>query len=715
MTSEKSNDSTTFFDEFPYVSYEEWKAEVERLLKGAPFDKKMRTPTIEGFTLEPIYLREDLEGTNFHETMPGFAPFVRGQKAFSYGDTKWLVNQELRHPDYHELNKALSHDLERGLQAIHLPLDKASRKGTDPDQAENGDVGAGGVSIASLKGFEKALKGIQPGKHPIFLGVGTSGFAFLGILNAWMRKNGLEPSALEGALKWDPIGEWANEGTLSAPLDQLLKEQAMATAWCAKNAPQFGTVWISGVRFGEAGADAVREIAYSMATALTYLREMEKHGLPPEMVVPHMRFDWTLGTNFFMEVGKLRAARMVWNRILESMGIEEADRFYWSHASTAERTLTKIDPYVNMLRTTTEAFSGVVGGVDSLHVMPFNATEGLDEPFARRIARNIQYILRDETHLGKIMDPAGGSYYVENLTQEIASKAWTYLQEIEANGGMRQALGSGDAQKACAQCFDQRVKAVAARKDVLVGVNQYPNADEKRLEGIHFDYPAFQEKRSKVLQTLRTEPDQVEDVNLLKQLERLMNANGDSMGDVLMEAVAAGATIGEIYRTIRARLPKSETIEKLQPRRISEGYEALRYKVEEAAASGKDVSIFMATIGPAGKYMPRLDFAASFFEVAGFKVIRTMGHDTAEEAADRAKKSGARVAVICGLDPSYEESVPVITNRLKDTGMKVFLAGYPADESVREGFLKNGLNQFIHVRTNAYSFLKELATELEVF
>ncbi|PIE02217.1 MAG: methylmalonyl-CoA mutase [Acidobacteria bacterium] len=710
MTEKKA----VFFEEFPLVSYEEWKQEVERLLRGAPFEKKMYTKTHEGITLKPVYMREDLDNLSHHETMPGFAPFVRGTKLFSYGDSKWLVNQEIQVPDCESFNEALIHDLNRGLQAIHLPLDLASRNGQDPDRAPEGTVGKQGVSIASLSGFSRAFKDVIPEQLPVFIGTGTAGLAYLGMLVAWNRKEGARIDTLKGAIKFDPISEWVKQGELRASLATILDEMALAVSWCRKNTPDFGAIWVSGETFANAGADAISEVAFNMAAALEYIRQMEERGLKIEDILPHLRFSYSLGTNFFMEVSKLRAARMVWDRILESADVPEEQRFYWAHAETAHSTMTELDPYVNMLRTTTEAFSGIVGGTDSLYVKPFNASKGIDDSFSRRIARNIQYILREEAHLDKILDPAGGSWYVESLTEEIAERAWRLLQEVESKGGMIQALKEGFIQATCEERYQQRKKALASRRDVLVGVNQYPNSTETRLEDPSFDYEEFQKKRGRALQNLRTHSEHQQEIRVLQKLEKLLHSTAEEKMECIIEAVAHGATTGEVYRTLRPKKKVHEAITPIESHRVSEAFETLRYSVEDAIAQGRNLSVFTATIGPAGKYMPRLDFAASFFEVAGFKVIRTMGHDNAEAAAQKALESEAPIVVICGLDPVYNtELIPEI-KRLKAADKKVFLAGFPADEELRNELLAAGLDQFFHIKTNAYDFLNQLATDLEV-
>ncbi|UCD16806.1 MAG: acyl-CoA mutase large subunit family protein, partial [Candidatus Zixiibacteriota bacterium] len=493
-------------DEFPPPKYEDWRAEVVRLLKGAPFNRRMMTHTHEGITLQPMYRREDINGLTHIASLPGCAPFLRGRKTLRNHGNAWDVAQEISYPIPDEFNRALKSDLDRGLTAVTLPLDRASRLGLDPDQAEVGQVGDGGVSISCMDDLTGALKGLDLIKVPVNVQCGSCGLPYLGLLIAGAMTGGVTLSGLRGAVAMDPFEELLMTGNLPMSFQDAFDEMAGMALWSVEHAPDLGTIWVHGEPFHDGGANAVQELAFALATGVVYLREMEKRGLAPEKIAPAVRFSFALGTNFFMEASKLRAARLLWYRILESCGVPEEGRVIWMHARTSRYTLTLYDPHINILRATTEALSGAIGGTDSLHVAPFDDHIRPANDFSRRIARNIQIIIKDEAQLTKVADPGGGSWYIEHLTNEIAKAAWSLFQTVEGMGGMAKAIEMGFPQKEVARVAEQRAEVFATRRDIIVGTNNYPNPNEAVLEKRPIDYRAIHAMRVNSICRMRISP-----------------------------------------------------------------------------------------------------------------------------------------------------------------------------------------------------------------
>nr|MBN2278127.1 acyl-CoA mutase large subunit family protein [candidate division Zixibacteria bacterium] len=698
--------------DFPAPSYEEWRSEVERLLKGAPFEKRMLTETPEGITLQPLYRAEDCRDLPWISSLPGFAPFIRGFLPLGKKNGGWEIAQSINYPTAAEFNRAVIIDLARGLTSVILPLDGASSFGLDPDQVGDNMVGFDGVSIASLDDLATALKGIDLTTIPIIIETGFPGLPFLGFLLALAKKVGVNPADLKGVVAVDPLGELATRGVLPVSLNQVFDEMAVMTAWANKKNPGFQTIAVRSVAYYLGGGNAVQELAFILATAVEYLRQMEKRGLDIEMVIPHMRLSFGLGNNYFMEVAKLRAARVLWNNVLETCNVPEDKRKIHLHAETSRYTKTKYDPYVNMLRATTEAFSGVVGGVDSLQVAPFDEIIRPADDSSRRIARNTQLILKDEAHLSEVADPAGGSWYIEKLTDQIADAAWSLFRDVEIRGGMIAALEEGYPQDAVAAAAHLQAESAATRKKIIVGTNMYPNASESKLEADLPDYTALAATRTGELtqDKKRQSPDAKA---ALKKTAGIGYNQANELVDAIVTAASNGATLGQITSALKKSGDPPMKIKPVPQCHAAKQFEKLRTAVENHRAKYGGLQVFLATLGPVAEYMPRLDFSASFFEIGGFEVIRTKGFGNPDENAHEAIKSGAEIVVICGLDDSYQEGVPVIAGMIKKSKPEtsIILAGLPIDETTRTRFEQAGVNIFIHMKSNVLKVLTEIASE----
>ena len=701
------------FNEFSGATYEQWRKEAEVTLKGAPFEKKLVTKTYEGIDLQPIYNKEDVEGLKFTGNLPGFSPYLRSEEFLGYQGKPWEICQKLNYATPKEFNSAARNDLDRGLTALNIWLDKASRDGKDPEQAKVGEVGAGGLSIATLEDLAQALQGIDLTSIPLFVRSGASALPFGALLFALARKRGYSTVDLLGCIEMDPIGVLSHEGTLPQSLESAYKEMATLTDWAKLNAPKLQTICVHSRPYHESGANGVQELAFSIAKGAEYLRELSSRGLSVDDVAPRMRFSFTVGSNFFMEIAKLRAARVLWARVVQAFGGSQASQRMTLHVRTALFNKTVCDPYVNLLRTTAEAFSAVLGGVDSLHVGPFDDAFRLTDDFSRRIARNTQLILQKEAQLARVVDPAGGSWYVETLTEQLARKAWTLFQEVEKQGGIFKSLVAGFPQAEIEKIAKQRVANTATRRDVIVGTNLYPNVGEPQLEVRKVDFKAVYEKRCKAISQFRTSDSNFDDTVVLDKLSLLLEAKGPALVDACVDAILSGATLGEITRTLRSGDAKSPVITPLKSFRLAEPFEKLRQNAEDyLVKSGARAQIFLANMGPVKQHKARADFASTFVQVGGFDVINPKGFADADSAAKAAIESGAPVVVICSTDETYPDLVPAITKAVKAAKPEilVLLAGYPTEQI--ESFKQAGVDDFIHVRANCYDLLTQLQAKV---
>nr|VFK52179.1 MAG: methylmalonyl-CoA mutase [Candidatus Kentron sp. TUN]VFK52689.1 MAG: methylmalonyl-CoA mutase [Candidatus Kentron sp. TUN]VFK53249.1 MAG: methylmalonyl-CoA mutase [Candidatus Kentron sp. TUN] len=710
MTDEKQNKmqgEIISFEEFPVPGYEQWRETAEKALKGASFEKKLITKTYEGIDLQPMYQRDVMAELPYADSLPGFAPYVRGTSALGYQEKPWEVTQELPYHTPAEFNKALRSDLERGQTAVNLVLDQATLMGEDADFDVGDDVGKGGVSIASLEDMEQAFEGVDLTKIHFLMQAGAEGIPVASFLFALIQKQGKSIEALDGCIGMDPLGTMARDGHLPRPLNGVYDGMAQLTRWAIGNAPKLHTISVQGHPYHDGGASATQELGFSLATAVEYLRQMQLRGPGIDEVAPRILFSFSLGANFFMEIAKLRAARTAWAKIVKAFGGNEESQKMRIHSRTSSWNKTLYDPHVNMLRATTEAFSGVIGGVDSMHIGPYDEVAVEPDDFSRRVARNAHTILREETYIPNTVDPAGGSWYVEFLTDTVAKQAWSILQKIEKEGGMFEALEKGIPQQEISEVADKRAADAAKRKTVFVGTNMYANINDKPLQPATDDaLVALQRERAKEIAAYR----KTVDANACKAaLDKLAEAEPAAVVEAAIESAKAGATLGEISTTLAAEDAFDTVMKPIGIHRGAEAYEALR-QVAKAYAdkNGAPPKVFSANMGPIPQHKARADFSRGFLEVGGFDVIGNNGFETVEEAAKAAKDSGAPVVVICSTDKTYPDLVPPLTKLLKDGNPKtmVLLAGFPKDHV--DSFREAGVDDFIFMGANCLGLIQKL-------
>lgn len=697
------------FDAFPAADQAAWRQAAEKTLKGAPFEKRLLTKTYEGFHLQPIYSVPDSAALPHVGALPGLSPYVRGTQALGYLIRPWAVAQELPYPTAAAANQAAHADLPRGLTALNVPLDRATLLGLDPDQAADNLVGQGGASLAHREDLITLFTGIALAQTPLYLAAGASALPVAALVLAAVERQGVEPAALRGCIGADPLGALASDGTLPGSLERAYDLMAYQTAWAATHAPRLRTICVALHAYHNGGASTVQDLAFGLATGVAYLRAMQARGLDVELVAPRMQFAFSIGAPFFIEIARLRAARLLWARVVAAFGGGEQAQKLIIHGRTSAWTKTRSDAYNNMLRATAEAFAGVMGGCDSLHVSHFDEVLGLPDEFSRRIARNVQVVLAQECNFFRVVDPAGGAAAVETLTDQIAREAWALFQTIEGQGGMAAALATGFPQARVAATRAERMQAIAQRREVIVGATMYVNLKEQPITARTVDHAALKTERTADLQGWRAAGDPRQRQAALDALAHAVAAEPGQVMDLALAAARAGATLGELTVALHAGDGAPATVELIPAHRGAEQFEALRAAAEQyALRTGARPAVFLATMGPVAQHKARADFATGFFEAGGFGVIAGPGYATVEEAAQAARDAGASIVVICSTDETYPALVPPLVRLLKaerpDT--TVVLAGYPADQV--EAHTAAGVDEFIHVRADCHAILARL-------
>lgn len=584
---DKSNQ--TLFNDFAPVSTQAWMDKITADLKGADFEKRLVWRTNEGFSVRPFYREEDLEQIKYLDSLPGEFPYVRGTKT----SNKWLVRQDIVVSDAAVANAKALVLLTKGVNSLGFQFENEALITADNIKVLLKNIISDDVELnfSTQHGNDKLLK----------LVVETLKFQ-----NRDMEK-------VKGSINLDPLGKLTVDGRLCESVEKTMGFVSEVVKE-GKIVPSFQVVNVNGKYFGNAGSSIVQELAFSLSAGNEYLSQLTERGLSINEAAKSIRFTFSVGSNFFMEIAKLRAGRMLWATIVNEYkptGKEAAKMVV--HCETSEFNKTIYDPYVNMLRTQTEAMSAALGACHSMTVQPFDKVFRTPNEFSERIARNQQLLLKEESYLSMIMDPGAGSYYIENLTDSIAREAWKLFVEIEEKGGYLSALKAGEIQAQIKVSATAKSKAVANRREIFLGTNQYPNAGETMAESVE---------------------------------AALVNPPEAKVGDV----------------------------EPIQLFRGAEAFEALRLATEK---SDKRPKVFMLTYGNLAMRLARSQFSANFFGCAGYEIIDNLGFASVEEGVEAALKTKADIVVLCSSDDEYTIAAPAAFEKLNGKAQFV-VAGAPA-------------------------------------
>jgi methylmalonyl-CoA mutase len=618
--------------DFPPVSTQQWMDKVTVDLKGADFNKRLVWKTNEGFNVQPFYRAEDIETLKTKDSAPGAFPYVRGTKP----GNEWLVRQDITVETAKQANAKALEILFKGINSLGFKLKKDE---LSPEY------------IAIL------LEGIAADCVELNFCICVSKAADLAtILSDYFKSKDYDVTKLQGSINFDPMNRMLLAGK------ELTKEQitakAKATVLAAAGLPFYRVITVNAKTLNNAGAFIGQELGYALSWGNEYLSLLIEAGVDTSLAAKKIKFNFGVGGNYFMEIAKFRAARMLWAMLVDAYqpvckkddckstenGICKCAAKMRIHAETTTFNMTILDANVNMLRTQTEAMSATLGGVNSLTVLGYDKVFEPTDDFSERIARNQQLLLKEECHFDKVSDPAAGSYYIETLTNQIAAQAWKLFLEVEEQGGFFEGIVSGKVQQAVKATAAGRLKAVSSRREVLLGTNQFPNFNETGGEKV--------------------------------KIQETVDCNCDHHGT-----------------------------EKLLPVRGASEFEALRFATEGAAKRPK---AFMLTIGSLAMRLARAQFSCNFFACAGYEVVDNLGFDTVEEGVKAAFEAKADIVVLCSSDDEYAVLAPAAYALVKGKAEFV-VAGAPAST---EELKAAGIEYFINVKTNVLDTLKAFNQKL---
>lgn len=608
------------FSDFPPVSTQEWMDKIQVDLKGADYEKKLVWKTNEGFKVKPFYRQEDLEGLKTTDGLPGQYPYLRGIKK---DDNTWFIRQDIRVDDPAEANAKALDILNKGIDSLGFHV---------PAKALDADFIRTLLKDICCECIELNFTTCQ--RHTLQLAE---------LLVAYFKEKGYDPEKIQGSVNFDPISKMLQKGK---DLSGIVAKGAELVKVLAPF-PKFRCIAVNSLKLNNAGAYIYQELGYALAWGNYYLNALVEAGIPVDLAARKIKFNFGISSNYFMEIAKFRAARMLWADIVKAYGpTEECACKMVAHAETSTFNLTLFDAHVNLLRTQTEAMSAAIAGVNSITVTPFDKVYETPNEFSERIARNQQLLLKEEAHLNRIVDAAGGSYYIENLTVAIAQQAWNLFLETEDAGGMLATIQQGTVQDTVNASNKARHEAVSKRKEILLGTNQYPNFSE-RAEG------------------------------------KMPVSCCCGCGGHENEAAFAS----------------------LNTDRAASEFEALRLQTEH---SGKRPKAFMLTIGNLAMRQARAQFSCNFLACAGYEVIDNLGFATVEEGAEAALKAQADIVVICSSDDEYAQYAVPAYELLKDKVLFI-VAGAPACmEELKAAGIENFIHVRCNVLETLKSYNEKL-------
>lgn len=698
----------TLKDDFPPVAYDEWRTLAEADLAGAPFEQKLVTRAYEGFDIQPLFTRRDHSGEGDPEGFPGWPPFVRGSQTLGVVASGWDLRQEHAHPDLATTSRAIFDDLQGGVTSLLVRLDFAARCGFDPDEPAAGELaGRDGVMAYHVDDLGAVLHGADLRQVGVALEAGAAFLPAAATLAAFWSRENVSLRHVRGAFNADPLAVLARDGELPMSPASALSQLADLALWTSIHCPQVTAVRAGTAPYHHAGATAVQDIAFGVASGIEYLRAMTGAGLDVDSAARQILFSISLGTHHFLGIAKLRAARRLWSRVVEASGGSPTAGAMQVHARTSKRVLTQRDAYVNILRNTAAVFAAGIGGAEVVTSVPFDAACGLPDDFSRRLARNTVLVLQDEAHLHRVIDPAGGSWYLDWLTDKIAEVAWGNVQEIERLGGMLAAMQSGWVAREIGSAFAPRAKDIARRKEGITGVSDFPDLREERIIHPPLDLAALRDAACLRVAGLRRES------SALLKLKGLAADASDRTASAIL-AASAGASIGQLSAALGFHEEQRSAIAPLAPHAFAQPFEELRDASDEwQAKHGRRPGVFLANLGSAAHYTARAAYAKGFFEAGGFEVIGAGGaggSGDVDAVARALAESGAKIAVICSSDKLYPEVVPQVAPRLKAAGARtVVLAGNPGAN--KESWQQAGVDRFIFVKCDVLATLREILCE----
>lgn len=665
------------------VKKDDWRKLAAAELRGRSLEG-LTWKTLEGIPVEPLYTAEDVADLPHMGGIPGVAPFTRGVKATMYAGRPWTIRQYAGFSTAEESNAFYRRNLAAGQQGVSVAFDLATHRGYDSDHPRvEGDVGKAGVAIDSVEDMKILFDGIPLDKVSVSM---TMNGAVIPVLASFIvagEEQGHDKSLLSGTIQNDILKEFMVRNTYIYPPKPSMRIVSDIIAYTAAHMPKFNSISISGYHMQEAGANLVQELAYTLADGREYVRAAIEAGMDVDSFAPRLSFFFAIGMNFFMEAAKLRAARLLWHRIMTEFGAEdEKSKMLRTHCQTSGVSLQEQDPYNNVIRTAYEAMSAVLGGTQSLHTNALDEAIALPTDFSARIARNTQLILQEETGVTKVVDPLAGSYYVEKLTHDLAEKAWALIEEVEAMGGMTRAVESGMPKLRIEETAATRQAMIDRGDEVIVGVNKYRKDKEDPIDILDIDNDKVREAQIARLERIRASRDEAACQAALDELTRRAREGGNLL-DAAVDAARARATVGEISMALEKEFGRHRAEVKTLAGVYGAAYEgdagfaAIQKSVEDfAEEEGRRPRMLVVKMGQDGHDRGAKVIATAFADI-GFDVDVGPLFQTPDEAAQDAIDNDVHVIGISSQAAGHKTLAPKLIEalRARDAGDIIVICG----------------------------------------
>ncbi|KGD97005.1 methylmalonyl-CoA mutase [Rhizobium sp. YS-1r] len=698
----------------------DWETLAEKELKASP--ETLVWHTAEGIDVKPLYTAEDLEGIEHLNSLPGFKPFVRGPRATMYAGRPWTIRQYAGFSTAEESNAFYRRNLAAGQKGLSVAFDLATHRGYDSDHPRvEGDVGKAGVAIDSVEDMKILFDGIPLKEMSVSM---TMNGAVIPILASFIvagEEQGCSRAELSGTIQNDILKEFMVRNTYIYPPEPSMRIVADIIEYTAKEMPRFNSISISGYHMQEAGATLVQELAFTLADGREYVRVALAKGLNVDDFAGRLSFFFAIGMNFFMEAAKLRAARLLWSRIMEEFKPQKASSLMLrTHCQTSGVSLQEQDPYNNVIRTAYEALSAALGGTQSLHTNALDEAMALPTDFSARIARNTQLILQHETGVTKVVDPLAGSYYVESLTNELAEKAWALIGEVEAMGGMTKAVAEGLPKRMIEEAATLRQAAVDRGEEIIVGVNKYRLENEDELDILAIDNTAVRKAQVRRLEEVRRRRDPRKVGETLGVLSEVARTGKGNLLEAAVEAARARATVGEISDAMRKAFGDHSAVPEVVGDIYGPAYDGdPEYKTLVSRLSGYSKAsgrpkVMVAKLGQDGHDRGAKVIASAFGDI-GFDVLAGPLFQTPEEAADLAVKEKVQVVGMSSLAAGHRTLAPQLVEALKKKGADnvIVVVGGVVPRQDYDFLLEHGVSAVFGPGTNVLDAANKVLDLLE--
>ena len=650
----------------------EWRALASKELRDRSLDE-LDWHTLEGLKIKPLYTKEDMDQLDHLDNLPGMEPFTRGPKATMYGGRPWTIRQYAGFSTAEESNAFYRKNLAAGQQGVSVAFDLATHRGYDSDHPRvEGDVGKAGVAIDSVEDMKILFNQIPLDQVSVSMTMNGAVIPTMACYIVAGEEQGVSREALSGTIQNDILKEFMVRNTYIYPPEPSMRIVADIIEYTSDNMPKFNSISISGYHMQEAGANLVQELAYTLADGKEYVRTAIERGMDVDKFAGRLSFFFAIGMNFFMEAAKLRAARLLWHRIMESFDAKSSkSKMLRTHCQTSGVSLQEQDPYNNVVRTAYEAMSAVLGGTQSLHTNALDEAIALPTEFSARIARNTQLILQEETGVSNVVDPLAGSYYVESLTSELADAAWNIIQEIDEMGGMTKAVASGIPKLRIEESAAKRQAMVDRGEEVIVGVNKYQLESQDEINIRDIDDSAVRDTQISRLNDIKKNRNTKRCSDALKNLERVAK-NGGNLLNAAVEAARERATVGEISMAMEKEFGRHRAEVKTLSGVYGAAYEGdddfrrIQIEVDEfSKAEGRRPRMLVVKMGQDGHDRGAKVIATAFADI-GFDVDVGPLFQTPEEAANDAVDNDVHIIGISSQAAGHKTLAPKLIEALKE-------------------------------------------------